>query len=31
LAKSFENFPVSGTGWLQVACGASVLTALRTI
>lgn len=31
LAKSFENTPVSGTGWLQVACIATILTALRTL
>jgi hypothetical protein len=31
LAKSFENTVVSGTGWLQVACFATVLTARRTI
>jgi putative transposase len=31
LAESFENTPVSGTGWLQVACIATILSALRTI
>jgi hypothetical protein len=31
LAKSFESTTVSGTGWLQVACIATILTTLRTI